>query len=363
MSLLYSSSAKAGSLPSECSVTAADSLLFYALLLQQVRTDTISAHAFHVVEQLQDCSDLLDKLKTQLQRLNQRLEQRRQSGGVSDDLRNYGRKLESTLQMAKGPRASSIDPAVMVTLSADGGAVRELLLAAASNCDPDPGGETRKLINEILATVETQNKSLGRYQKAQEQWQAEVSIINSQVDKLQRELDDAGIEIVNAAVPAARTSSVAPGRSAEAEKHLERVIEGLREIKAPSAARDALVKLLGAVATMIGASPSVHAASYVAARSTEFRDYLESGDSQPLVGLVSTVVNNHNYFVPGSFLQSLACVAICLPVWVSYQGDGDKQTRVQLIRSAVQFVHGIKGDKVDEIARALAGVSVGRAVT
>jgi hypothetical protein len=349
-SLLCSTPLTAQTLQSGCSITAADSLLYYALLLQQVKSDAISAGAKLVIEQLVDCSDLLVKLKSQLQLLNQRLNSKGQTKGVSEGLRNYGKKLEAILSPINEHRTLAADSAVMVMLSADGNAIQEVLLAASEECDPDPDGETRKLIREILEVIRTQNLKLEQYQTAHDLWQTQVSAISKQIDNLQSELDDAGVAIANA-----------PGTgpyvtSSSANQHLERAITGLKEVIGQSSARDALVGLIMSIQTMLTHTNRPMNASFSSAVYNFDDDSLE-----PLTSRVSRVVHNSNYFVPGSFLQSMACLAICFPVWVSYPND--KSTKVQLIRAAVQFIHGIKSDKVNDVAQLLAGISVGSTVS
>ena len=353
---LVSPASASAQLKSEgCSVTAADSLLYYSLLLEQVKADAISAKGHVVAKQLQDCDDLLDKLKTQLEHLNRRLGQKGSSTGVSQDLRDYGRGLETNLQLIKGQHSGRIDPAMIVTLSTNGSALQRYLLELARDCDPDPTGETRKLIGEILDAVTAQNKGVEDYQSAEKKWQEQISGIDRQFDRLRSEIDMAVFAFTTPRV------AIAPPSYASPEEHLDNVVKGLNQIEVASPyAKNALIELLQAVATMIKSPASPRPASYNSFQSAVLGiSDPQSVVSESLMDRIGKVIHNPQYFVPGSFLQSMACVAICLPVWVSYQADKDKTTRVRLIRSILPFVRGVKTEKIDEIALALADISVG----
>jgi hypothetical protein len=333
-----------------------------------------------VAQSYGECLTLLSDLEESLKKLQTRLKE-----GAQWSSWEGGRipinALEQSISLLQETRRSPLSLQVAGN-GFIGVGLTTLLNQISHHCNLDPDHKIQTLISEILDKIGEQRDANDKAIRNQNDWDEAARKIRSQIKACSDHLDDASGELTS------YLSSGLGGLSAiESIKHsLDLAAASLEQAYSlPLATRSAPVttdsdrrSARETVASLIGlAKQSLREQIPAAFFPHNGIIWSLSGggprvllDKSSLMGRVYGIVQEKpGYFSPspGSFVQAVHCVALCLIIWANYPEDTPEEQalRAGLIRSTLEydFLLRIKGDEasIAGLADALASACVPKA--
>jgi hypothetical protein len=361
----------AGEMPDRCTLTAADSLLLYQGLLDQVRSDAISFAGRNVAQDLQECGETLTKLSLLLKELGATVKGKN-SSRLSHDLELLTNHATGDLTLTNLATRSGLGPGLVGQLISMDQLTSSSLAALSADCDLAEDSDIKELIKKMSQVIESKTEAMRRYQVSIDDWNKTVTRICRLTDEIRQKMAIAGSVIaVNSEVAAPEASSSPADKAiaplTDAEHALSSAIRILDDVEVPvSSDKSARATLTGVLAATISilksrpriqatllpvnyAIPSVHRVAGPLVPS------LDAAQSSAMDS-VRKVVHTSRYFdpSPGGFWQAVTCVTICLPVWLAYKWPDEKETRANLIRGSLFLVKGAVPSSYRDIANDLA---------
>lgn len=335
----------------------ADSVLYYRLLLETVKSDALSALGHVAAVGWKNCSDLLADLKAKLGELRQRL-QRAPHHASALNLDRYVAMLEHNVALMQQYDSDELDPLLAPSAPIANAALVEAFKSASENCELDPKGEIRDLLDKIFAELDEQNREFAIYSLSLDDYLRKNKKIYADIRECEEKIEEVGSLLGDVFGMNLGKYSVDLAEVRKSTKLLDDIVAKVNGLSVDSGrnAKDTLIGLLEATKRSLALT---EAPALVLTSGGSFK----VGAAAPVVlfdeglyGRVKTVVNTPGYFRWGTFIQVLNCIAVCTPIWLSYPGAEKKDLRRRLIGEALQYlVWGVL--KIEEVALALVDVN------
>jgi hypothetical protein len=333
--------------PEGLAITVADSILSYRLLLAKAWAEAESGLAHETVKDLQDCEELLSSLRDALGKLRVKLETSPRKADWPA-IQNQFSAMEHNLILIQGRPSVGMSPDLINEIPVSAASLASLLREVASDCDLDPKGEIRKLVDKVCDAIDKQNEVLKKYAINREKWSEEIDRFEKLYTSCDQSLGSAAISLALAA------EGKSPIAIDDARKFLEAAKAQLEGFPAPTtslatsgvtaegfSARDTLDRLLMVVIASLNTAPVPAGASFAETSGNNPGAGLRSASldksNATLIEYVRAVVQNPAFFSPGVTIQIINCILVCWPVWLFYLADNEAPTRQRLIASALKF--------------------------
>lgn len=322
------------------SLSAADSLFYYQLILERVRGDAYQNIAIRTTVELKNCNELLNSLRSSLQKLRKKLEV---SPNISawPMVERHFNSVENNLFLVQTGASGQIDAAQIHTLTTTTAALEVLLATVAKTCDPDPDGTIKTLINKVLDAIDQQNQAVQSFAESQKEWSRKSQEIEKLFNDCKHNLELASLAL------ALSTQGHSTAKIDDAKNFIRMARQDLDTLgfflqsAGQESAKSTLEILLRAIVGSLQVEEVIRPTAYLFSEGAGLTNVPSAAldrSNATLINRVRSVVTNPNkYFSPGSGLQVINCIAVCWPIWTFYLADDDTSTRTDLIQSALNL--------------------------
>ncbi|HEV2992505.1 MAG TPA: hypothetical protein VG759_28990 [Candidatus Angelobacter sp.] len=336
--LLVPKVASAGVTCSQPLISLADSVFYYRIFLERVRSDAISFVGHYPAELARECSGILEMLKSTLSDLRDKLKRANGSPSVSK-LETHLGTLEQNVALMPGHTMDMSDPVRLSNIPITNGVLIEIARDAAKDCDLDPKGEIRTLLDKIFGMFDKNNGELKLYREALDKFTQETTAVNEVITRNEQSLEKTGVLLGLVFNEGGVNFSPQLPDVVKSRDLLRDIVDDLKGLPVLPGTKnkDTLISLLEATEDTLGNPAKLQSAAYHLEAGSDRRnmDPLGPYDQSSLMDRVRTVVMKPGYFRWRTFVQVVNCIAVCTPIWVSYSGERNKDLRKRLISEAL----------------------------
>lgn len=344
-------------------LNAADSIHHYSDLLDKVTSDAFSRAATITADEATRCNLKLANLRTTVTALQNHLKSQKNLPALQERFST----LEQSLLSMTGSRPGQQNTVALKALPETLQTLHALMVEVSKTCDLDISGETAKLIDDVYSGMKGQNEAVAKVAVASFDWSAAVRNIKDLHKTCADSMDEAAIYVADGATgtPDWKPKAVAALTQAvnalqgigkiNTEQEQAATKEGAILIVNPEniapdgkTAIDVLQELLVTTSASLNVTPQLKQIAYSFGSPANDQATVPGlpvgGDDKGLVASVRALVqasppNQQKYFTPGVAIQVVNCIAVCLPIWLTYGTNSatDINARTRLIGTAIYF--------------------------
>jgi hypothetical protein len=341
-------------------LTFADSLFYYSQMLDRVRTDAIIKAGDGLAGKLDHCSQTIRQLGDSLNTLKEVLSDGSRSA-VWPLVQEHFASLSQELAYSQRTFRHAAASGDLENVASRHAALLVFLREVSAECDPTLRERIKPILQSMIAAIDAQEREMDEIQNASQMWSAKVHEIDAQIASCASDLDSAAEAIVH------YTKTQDQSALGGAMRSLRDATATLGQLSTPELvpardradARQTLLSVLRAISRSLDLKDAVSArpidwAGYTAEQETKLPGTNIYGSNNPLIKNVSAVVSKADYFTPKNTTQVLLCISLCLPIWISFPSDSDRDNRRHLIESTLELASylriGINAHRVGLVA-------------